>query len=162
MNTSIIYPGTQSAHAWFALDMRLTSSPALTFHMQTIVATLGVSLRYGMWGTDGQEVGCTAMACLLWLGLGGLFSTAFLRVYRNHDVLVKHSGVMWPIVSQVSDRKGLLRRAATPLVERRAEPCAVFEIAARFNVSERAMVAARACLLLYLFRQLSAAIAQQW
>lgn len=77
------------------------------FHVQAIMATFGVSLRYGMWGTDGQEVGCTAVAWFVWLGLGALFSTAFLRVYRYHDVLVRENGVMWPIVAQVSGRSGV-------------------------------------------------------
>lgn len=88
-------------------------------------------MRYGMWGTDAEEVGCTAVACFFWLGLGALFSTAFLRVYRYHDVLVKHSGVMWPVVFQVSGRSGLVR--AVPVGKLRVDPCAGFGVVAGFS-----------------------------
>lgn len=84
---------------------RLTLLPVPSISMlptQATVATLGVSVRYGLWGEAGEDMGCTAVACLVWLGLGALFSTAFVRVYRYHNVLVKHSGDMWPVVSQVS------------------------------------------------------------
>ena len=67
-----------------------------------MAATLGVSLRYGMWGAEGQEPGCTTVACLIWLGLGSLFSNAFLRVYHYHEVLVGKKSTMWPIALQVS------------------------------------------------------------
>lgn len=71
-------------------------------HFQAILATVGVSFRYGMWGEETLELGCTVVACLLWLGLGSLFSAAFLRVYHYHDVLVKKNCDMWPILCQVS------------------------------------------------------------
>lgn len=93
---------------------RSDSSTTETLHPQAIAATFGVSSRYGLWGADGQELGCTAVACLVWLGLGALFSAAFLRVYRYHDVMVKHSGVMWPIVSQVSDKSDLFPPGRVP------------------------------------------------
>ncbi|CAN0044529.1 unnamed protein product, partial [Scytosiphon promiscuus] len=57
----------------------------------TILATAAVSVRYGMWG---DIVGCYTAACLAWVCVGGLFSCGLLRVYRYHDVLVRHSGVM--------------------------------------------------------------------
>lgn len=113
------------------------------FHVQAILATLGVSLRYGMWGADGEEIGCAGVAWLVWIGLGALFSTAFLRVYRYHDVLVKHNGLMWPVVPQVSDGGGeaFWRREGQQrqLSKRQAEPYAVDEMTAtRFrNASER-------------------------
>lgn len=60
-------------------------------------------MRYGMWGAVGEELGCGTAAWFTWLGLGGLFSSAFLRVFRYHDVLVTKSGVMFPVVCQVSE-----------------------------------------------------------
>ncbi|CAM9180196.1 unnamed protein product [Scytosiphon promiscuus] len=69
--------------------------------LAAILATLGVSIRYGMWGAAGEDVECDAVLCLTWLGLGALFSSAFLRVYRYHNVLVRQSGVMWPVAYQL-------------------------------------------------------------
>ncbi|CAM9975069.1 unnamed protein product [Ectocarpus sp. 12 AP-2014] len=68
--------------------------------MAAIVATFGVSMRYGLWGSDGEALGCDVVASFTWIGLGALFSTAFLRVYRAHDVLVRQDGAMWPVVAQ--------------------------------------------------------------
>lgn len=60
-------------------------------------------MRYGMWGAVGEEVGCNTAVWVSWLGLGALFSTGLLRVFRYHDVLVKHSSTMSPVVCQVSE-----------------------------------------------------------
>lgn len=59
-------------------------------------------MRYGLWGADGEALGCDVVASFTWIGLGALFSTAFLRIYRAHDVLVRQDGAMWPVVAQVS------------------------------------------------------------
>ncbi|CAN0078184.1 unnamed protein product, partial [Pylaiella littoralis] len=69
--------------------------------LAAIVATIGVSMRYGMWGAVGEEVGCNTAVWVSWLGLGALFSTGLLRVFRYHDVLVKHSSTMSPVVCQL-------------------------------------------------------------
>lgn len=47
-------------------------------------------------------IGCVGEEWLLWLGVGGLFASAFLRVYRSHDVLVRHNGFMWPETLQIA------------------------------------------------------------
>ncbi|CAB1111553.1 unnamed protein product [Ectocarpus sp. CCAP 1310/34] len=70
--------------------------------MAAIIATLGVSMRYGLWGSDGEALGCDVVASFTWIGLGALFSTAFLRVYRAHDVLIRQDGGMWPVVAQLA------------------------------------------------------------
>lgn len=61
-------------------------------------------MRYGLWGSDGEALRCDVVASFTWIGLGALFSTAFLRIYRAHDVLVRQDGGMWPVVAQVSER----------------------------------------------------------
>ncbi|CAM9358018.1 unnamed protein product [Ectocarpus fasciculatus] len=38
---------------------------------------------------------------MLWLGAGAIFGCAFLRVYRSHSVLLRHNGVMWPVLLQL-------------------------------------------------------------
>lgn len=76
--------------------------------IQAILATIGVSIRYGMWGEEGKDIGCDAVLCLTWLGLGALSSSALLRVYRYHNILVKQSGDMWPVMIQVSERRMIL------------------------------------------------------
>ncbi|CAM9777285.1 unnamed protein product [Ectocarpus fasciculatus] len=58
-------------------------------------------MRYGLWGADGEALGCDVVASFTWIGLGALFSTAFLRIYRAHDVLVRQDGAMWPVVAQL-------------------------------------------------------------
>ncbi|CAM9641096.1 unnamed protein product, partial [Hapterophycus canaliculatus] len=63
----------------------------------TILATTAVSVRYGMWG---DIVGCSTAACLAWLCFGSLFSCGLVRVYRYHDVLVRHSGIMFSVTVQ--------------------------------------------------------------
>lgn len=54
--------------------------------------------------TDESEpaIGCIAEEWLLWLGSGGLFAAAFLRVYRSHDVLVRRNGFMWSLKLQIA------------------------------------------------------------
>lgn len=76
------------------------NTPPLWGHMQAIILTIVVSIRYGMWG---EVMGCQAKVILTWLSLGALSSCGFLRVYRYHDILVKHDGVMWPITWQVRE-----------------------------------------------------------
>lgn len=74
-------------------------------YFQAMLATIGVSMRYGMWRAVGEELGCNKVSWFTWLGLGALFSSTFLRVFRYHDVLVRQSGVMWPVACQVSGRE---------------------------------------------------------
>lgn len=73
--------------------------------LQALLVTAAVPMRYGMWGSAGQEasrpVGCSTQAFLVWLGGGGLFCCGFLRLYRHHKILVRHSARMWPITVQV-------------------------------------------------------------
>lgn len=38
---------------------------------------------------------------MLWLGAGGMFACAFIRVYRSHSVLLWHNGFMWPVPLQL-------------------------------------------------------------
>lgn len=58
-----------------------------------------------MWGSlhrmESWPLGCNLEVLLLWLGLGALFSCAFIRVYRYHNILVKCDGSMWPVPLQV-------------------------------------------------------------
>lgn len=67
---------------------------------QAMLATVWVSIRYGMWG---DVVGCTTGVCLAWVSMGAFFSCGVVRVYRYHNVLVKHSGVMLPVTVQVKE-----------------------------------------------------------
>ncbi|CAM9943004.1 unnamed protein product, partial [Ectocarpus fasciculatus] len=67
--------------------------------LATMLATVWVSVRYGMWG---DVVGCTTGVCLAWVSVGALFSCGAVRVYRYHNVLVRHSGVMLPVTVQVA------------------------------------------------------------
>lgn len=88
----LMFDNALSSHTNF------TPSTSHSFHDdQTILATAAVSVRYGMWG---DIVGCSTVACLAWLCLGGLFSCGLLRVYRYHDVLVRHNGIMFPVTVQ--------------------------------------------------------------
>ncbi|CAM9128093.1 unnamed protein product [Ectocarpus sp. 6 AP-2014] len=66
--------------------------------LATMLTTVSVSVRYGMWG---DVVSCTA-GCLARVSLGALFSCGVVRVYRYHNVLVSHSGVMLPVTVQVA------------------------------------------------------------
>ncbi|CBJ33163.1 expressed unknown protein [Ectocarpus siliculosus] len=66
--------------------------------LATMLTTVWVSIRYGMWG---DVVSCTA-GCLARVSLGALFSCGVVRVYRYHNVLVSHSGVMLPVTVQVA------------------------------------------------------------
>ena len=72
---------------------------------QAILSTLAMVMRYGMWGQEGRmeshPFGCGVEACFTWLAFGALFSCGFLRVYRYHDVLVRHNGIMLGIPLQV-------------------------------------------------------------
>lgn len=78
--------------------------PLLGF--QGIVTNLAVALRYGWWGTltakPDHPISCSGEAWLLWLSGGAFFACAFLRVYRNHKVLVRHNSAMWPVPLQLS------------------------------------------------------------
>lgn len=71
-----------------------------------MLVNLAVALRYGWWGTLTEEsepmMGCNPEAFLLWSGAGGVCVCAFLRVYRNHSVLIRHNAAMWPILLQLA------------------------------------------------------------
>ncbi|CAB1117007.1 unnamed protein product [Ectocarpus sp. CCAP 1310/34] len=66
--------------------------------LATMLATVWVSIRYGMWG---DVVDCSGVS-LAMFSLGALFSCGVVRVYRYHNVLVRHSGVMLPVTVQVA------------------------------------------------------------
>lgn len=80
------------------------ASPLYT--LQGMVFNLGVAKRYGMWAalTEAAEppFGCIMEAWVLWTGLAGLLACVFLRVYRNHSVLVRHDGFMWALPLQLA------------------------------------------------------------
>lgn len=71
-----------------------------------MLVNLAVALRYGWWGILTAEsepaIGCNTEAWLLWLGAGGLFACAFLRVYRSHSVVIRQNAVMWPVLLQLA------------------------------------------------------------
>lgn len=71
-----------------------------------MLVNLAVAMRYGWWGvvsgTSEPLAGCNAEAWLLWSGAGLFFACSFLRVYRYHNVLVLHDGVMCPVLLQLA------------------------------------------------------------
>ncbi|CAB1111557.1 unnamed protein product [Ectocarpus sp. CCAP 1310/34] len=70
-----------------------------------MVTIPAVAMRYGWLGPPTEEskrpVGCATETWMLWLGAGGMFACAFLRVYRSHSVLLWHNGFMWPVPLQL-------------------------------------------------------------
>ncbi|CAM9825127.1 unnamed protein product [Discosporangium mesarthrocarpum] len=68
------------------------------------LCSLGASIRYGFWqtnGIDGVFLDAESETFVIWLGVGMLVNTVFLRVYRSAIILLVHQANMWPVTMQM-------------------------------------------------------------